>query len=220
MASERNSLAGRSALHSHAPEHVATEALVEDAGIPAGPSIERGQVVDFKPSALPPAPGPTAAPSEAEQREMAKTMLGLDEEQMQVVEAPVLTADAVVRITEVGSYIAVRMRTISKRRGWDAEKAEAARFTPGAREDIKAFAPFALPYLQKTAAANPWVGLGLFGLVAWSAVGDSLERVSSIERARGEDLAKPGASPTDGKVLTLMRPVETAPRAPGPPIFK
>jgi len=151
---------------------------------------------------------------------MAKTALGLDEEQMLTIEAPVLTEDAVVRLTEVGVYLAVRIRTVSKRRSWDAEKAEAARFTPGAREDIKAFAPFALPYLQSTAAKSPWFGLALFGLVAWSAAGDSLSRVSSIERERGEDIEKPKAPPSD-KVLTLMQSApENLQRASGPPTVK
>jgi hypothetical protein len=220
MGSDRQSLSDRDALHSHAPEHSNQGATVELTGVSVGPSIERGQVQDFNPASLPPAPGPKAPPSEAEQRDAAKSMLGLDEQQMQTVEAPILTADAVARVTEVGVYIAVRMRAISKRRSWDAAKSEAARFTPGAREDIKAFAPFALPYLKSTAEANPWLGLAFFGLVAWSAAGDSFERVSAIERERGEDLPKSPAPATDGKVLTLMRPMESVERAPGPPIVK
>jgi hypothetical protein len=151
---------------------------------------------------------------------MAKGALGLDEEQMRTIEAPVLTADCVVRLTEVGTYIAARFRTVAKRRAWDAEKAEAARFTPGAREDIKAFAPFALPYLQQSAAANPWMGLALFGMVAWSATGDSFARIAEIEKRRGED--KPKDKPATGReVIVQAQPVSPpAPPAPGPPIVR
>jgi len=174
---------------------------------PVGPLVERGQVTDFKPAPLPPAPGPATPPTEAEQREMGRQFLGLDEEQMQTIEAPVVTADSVVRLTEVGVYILARFRTISKRRPWDAEKATAARFTPGAREDIKAFAPFAQPFLQQSAAANPWVGLAFFGAVAWSAAGDSFARVAEIEKTRGEVKVEPTEPAAAGRVA-------------GPPIVK
>lgn len=173
----------------------------------AGPTVQEG-TSPLQPDA-PPTP-PASAPAASAQADKAASILGSADApggapgapgaEAAPAPPPALTPEAVVGLVELANMIAVRAVASQRKVAHDERLAALYKLDPETRETLKAYAPYAMPYLEELLARGPLVGALIFGGVAVVTIATNLGRVKELSPAKpaasSPQSPAPGIPPT------------------------